>query len=253
MKREERFAVGDTGELLVVTASSDVVLKSGEPGTIDVVLKGDEAALDLIEITHAGDLVSIRLKKDSGRRWFRSEASIAVTLPPGSDIQIKTASGDVYGSVDAGGLDVATASGDVRFGDVSDAKIKSASGDVSIGDVSGDLHCVSASGDFRVDAVAGELSVSTASGDVSIGEARGRTVTKSASGDTKIGRFSGPSLNAKSMSGDVIVGLAPAMSIDADIATLSGSLRNDVTPSGEEATRHATLRIKTMSGDVVLR
>jgi hypothetical protein len=55
------------------------------------------------------------------------------------------------------------------------------------------------------------------------------------------------------MSGDVVIGLAPGMLIDADIATVSGSLRNDVAPSDGEATRPATLRIKTMSGDITLR
>ena len=254
MKREETFAIGDTGELHVVTASSDIVLKSGEPGTIDVAIQGSEAALDFFDITHVGDLVSIRLRKEGARRWLQPKTSIEVTLPPDSDVEIKTASGDVFGSVDTRDLDVATASGDVRFGDISQhARIKAASGDVSVGVVSGDLSCVSASGDFRADTVTGELSVSTASGDISVGEAAGRTVAKSASGDTRIGRFSGPGLNVKSMSGDVVIGLAPGMLIDADIKTVSGSLRNDVAPSDGEATRHATLRIKTMSGDITLR
>ncbi|MCH7844280.1 MAG: DUF4097 family beta strand repeat protein [Acidobacteria bacterium] len=254
MKREESFEVGGRAELVVVVASSDVVLTAGEAGRIDVLLEGDEAALDRFDITHAGDLVSIRLRKEGGRRWFQSGVSITVALPPGSDVDLKTASGNIYGSVDTGTLLVATASGDVRFGAVSRrAKIKSASGDVSIGEVAGDLDWISASGDIRVDAVSGDLSISTASGDLSVGEAGGRTVAKSASGDTHIGLFSGPSLNVVSMSGDVVVGLAPGMSVEANISTLSGSLHNNVTPSDAEPTKRATLRIKTMSGDIVLR
>ena len=254
MKREETFEVGERGELVVAVASSDVVLTEGKPALIEVVIEGKEAALDLFDITHAGDLVSIRLRKDSGRRWSQPRARISVALPPGSDVDIKTASGDILGSVETGTLLVATASGDVRFGAVSRrAKVKSASGDIFIGDVDGDLHGVSASGDFRIDTVSGELSVSTASGDVFIDEANGRTVAKSASGDTEIGLFAGPSLNVASMSGDISVGLASGMSIEADISTLSGSIRNNVQPSEGEATKHATLRIKTMSGDVVLR
>lgn len=254
MKREEGFEVGGRAELVVVVASSDVVLTAGEAGRIDVILEGDEPTLDRFDITHAGDLVSIRMRKEGGRRWFQSGVSVTVALPPGSDVDARTASGNIYGSVDTGALLVATASGDVRFGAVSRrAKIKSASGDVSIGEVAGDLDGVSASGDFRVDAVSGDLSISTASGDLSVGEATGRTVVKSVSGDAHIGLFGGPSLNVVSMSGDVVVGLAPGMSIDANISTLSGSLRNNVTPGDEEPTRRATLRIKTMSGDVILR
>ena len=82
---------------------------------------------------------------------------------------------------------------------------------------------------------------------------RGRTTAKSASGDITIGLFSGPAISALTMSGDIAVGLAPGMSLEADIATRSGSLRNNVTPSDGEPTKHATLRIKTMSGDITLR
>ncbi|GMQ86759.1 MAG: hypothetical protein BMS9Abin07_2354 [Acidimicrobiia bacterium] len=254
MKREESFSIGERAELVVVVANSNVVLTPGEAGRIDVVLEGDEATLDRFDITHAGDLVSIRVRKEGGRRWFQSRVSVTVALPPGSDIDLRTASGDIYGSVDTGTLLVGSASGDVRFGAVSRrAKIKSASGDVSIGDVAGDFDGVSASGDIRIGDVAGDLSVSTASGDLSVESVAGRAVTKSASGDTSIGRFSGPSLNAVSMSGDIDVGFAPGMSIDATISTLSGSLRNHVTPSDGEPTKHATLRIKTLSGDIVLR
>jgi DUF4097 and DUF4098 domain-containing protein YvlB len=254
MKREESFEVGDRAELVVVVASANLVVKEGEPGQVDVVLEGNESALDRFDITHTGDLVSIRVRKEGGGRWFQSSVSITVTLPPGSDADLRTASGDILGSVDAGTLIVATASGDVRFGDVAKrAKIKSASGDIAIGDVNGDFDAASASGDVRVGAVAGDLSVNTASGDLSVGEVGGRVVAKSASGDTSIHRFSGSSLNVKSMSGDVAVGLAPGMSVEANLTTLSGSLRNEITPSGEEPTKEATLRIKTMSGDITLR
>ncbi len=254
MKRQEQFQVGDRAELVVVTASDDIVLREGEPGTVDVVLDGSETAIARYDITHAGDLVSIRLRKESGSRWFSGGVSITVTLPPGSDVDLKTASGDIMGSVDTGTLLVASASGDIRFGNVSKrAKIKSASGDISLGNVDGDVDAVSASGDIRVGAVSGDLSASTASGDFNVGDVAGRVVVKSASGDTNIGLFMGSSLSVKAMSGDVSVGLAPGMSIEANITTLSGSLRNKVVPSDQEPTQEATLRIKTVSGDITLR
>lgn len=254
MKREESFEVGERPELVVAAANSDVVVKGGETGRIDVVLEGNEAGLDLFEITHAGDLVSIRLRKDGGRRLLSPPVSISVVLPPLSDVDIRTASGDVFGSVETRSLAVASSSGDVRFGACcSRAKVKTASGDVALDEVSGDLECASASGDVTVDSVAGDLSVNTASGDLVIGEVSGRTVAKSASGDVRIGRFDGPSLNISSMSGDVVVGLAPGMSLDADVRTLSGEFANNVTPSDGEPTREATLRVETMSGDITLR
>jgi DUF4097 and DUF4098 domain-containing protein YvlB len=254
MKREETFEVGSRPELVVAAASSDVVLKAGDAGRIDVVLEGSEAGLELFDITHAGDLVSIRLRKDGGRRWLQPSVMISVALPPGSNVDIRTASGDIIASVETGNLSVAAASGDVRFSDVSGrAKIKTASGDVALGDVSGDVEVASASGDFRVDSISGDLSVSAASGDLVIGEVSGRAVAKSASGDVRIKLFDGPSLNVVTVSGDVVVGLASGMSIEANIRTLSGDFTSNVTPSEAEPTKEATLRIKTMSGDITLR
>ena len=252
MKREESFEIGDHGQLLVVVSSSDILLNEGEPGRIDVVLEGKEQGLDLFDITQVGDLVSIQ-RRDT-RRWSSPKVRIAVSLPAGSDVDIKAVSGDIMGSVDIGELFVATASGDVRLGDVSKrAKIKTASGDVFIGDVDGDFQGASASGDLRIDTVSSDLTVTTASGDISVDGVGGRTTAKSASGDITIGLFSGPAVTAHSMSGDIALGLAPGMSIGADIATMSGSLRNNVTPSEDEPTKHATLKVKTMSGDITLR
>jgi DUF4097 and DUF4098 domain-containing protein YvlB len=254
MKREEHFEVGERPELVIAAASSEVVVREGEPGRIDVVLEGSEAGLAAFDITHAGDLVSIRLRKDGGRRWLQPSVDISVTVPAGTDIDVKTASGDIYGSVDARSLSIASASGDVRFGPLARrAKIKTASGDVALDEVSGDLEGASASGDFSVDSVAGDLSVSTASGDLVIGEAGGRTLVKTASGDVRITLFDGPALNVVSMSGDVVVGLGPGMSLDANIKSLSGEFINNVTPSGTKPTKEASLRIKTMSGDITLR
>lgn len=254
MKREESFSIGEHPALVVSVATSDVVLNEGEPGRIDVELDGKESDIELFDITQAGDIVSIQARKDSGRRWIQPRVRIAVTLPAGSDIEVKTASGDVLGSIDAGDLIVATASGDVRFGDITrQAKIKSASGDVFIGDVVGDFDGVAASGDFRIDSVSGEATVSTASGDILINDASGPTAAKTASGDITIRNFSGSSVTTLSMSGDITIWLAPGMSVEADISTISGDFINKTTPSGEEPSNHATLRAKTLSGDIILR
>ena len=104
MKREESFEIGEHGELVVVTSASNILLTEGEPGRIDVVLDGKEAALDLFDITQVGDLVSIQMRKDAGRRCISPRVRIAVSLPAGSDVDIKTASGDILGSVDTGSL-----------------------------------------------------------------------------------------------------------------------------------------------------
>jgi DUF4097 and DUF4098 domain-containing protein YvlB len=149
---------------------------------------------------------------------------------------------------------VEAASGDIHLASFNGrARIKTASGDLTVGSAVGGLQVATSSGDVRVDALDGDLVVSTASGDISIGSAAGSVSVKTASGDIAIRRFSGVELEGSAMSGDFSIGLVPGMSIDADFHTRSGSFRN-LAPAGTgERSIKATMRIKTLSGDITLR
>jgi DUF4097 and DUF4098 domain-containing protein YvlB len=144
------------------------------------------------------------------------------------DATVKCGSGDVSLERVEGELGVQSASGDVEVGRVGGlGSVRSASGDVLVRDAVSGLNVQSASGDIRIEAIsAGEVSLQSASGDVYVGVRRGCALwvdAKSMSGETtselEVGASpaeagEGPvvQLRATTMSGDVHVARAPALS-----------------------------------------
>lgn len=247
------FSVGDHPELAVTVSSSGISVLEGDAGTITLEAEGSESGLENLTVAQVGDVVTIAAQK--GRRsWMRGGLKIKLTVPAGTAIGIQTGSGYTRILAPVSDVTIEGASGDVQLASFDGrARIKTASGMLTVGSAVGGLHVASASGDVRVDTLDGDLVASTASGDISIGSADGSVSVKTASGDVAVRRFSGVSFDGSTMSGDVVIGLVPGMSIDADIHTLSGSFRNLVAAGTGERTINATMRIKTMSGDITLR
>ena len=98
-----------------------------------------------------------------------------------------------------------------------------------------------------------DLSMTTASGDAVVGSVDGAVRPRTASGDVKIRRFDAPDLVAKTISGEVSVGILRRRRIDLDLQSLSGSLRNRL-PEGDGSPSEKTIRLraKRVSGDLTL-
>jgi hypothetical protein len=250
---EWEFAVGNRPKIVVAVSSADLVIAEGDPGTVKVAMEGQERDLDLFDVVQTGDVVSVRNAR-GGRRLTRRGVMIRMEVPAGAVFDGQTASGDLRIAVAVSDVEIRVASGDVDLASCNGrVRIKSASGDISIGDLGGSGRISSASGDIRIDRIEGEVLISTASGDVALGSVRGSVEANAASGDVTIRRFSGVSLEGGSMSGDFDIGLVSGMSIEADVRTRSGRFRNLVQQSDGEPSIAATMRIRTMSGDVTLR
>lgn len=247
------FNVGSHPEVSITLPSADVSVVEESSGTIRVEADGSEKALEQLEIFQTADVVTVRTRNDA-RRWGRRGVSIRLFVPAGVAFGARTASGDFTILVAVSDFDFGAASGDLRLASFSGrARIKTASGDVTIGEGHGGLRVGTASGDVRIDSFEGDAQISTASGDAVVGAAAGSVSVKTASGDVAVRRFSGVSLDGATMSGDFDIGLVPGMSIDADFQTLSGSFRN-LAPAGTgERSISTSMRLKTLSGDIVLR
>ncbi|MGB9357264.1 MAG: DUF4097 family beta strand repeat-containing protein [Acidimicrobiia bacterium] len=247
------FEVGDRAEVSITLPTADVTVVEGGIGTIRVEAEGTEKALEPLEIFQTGDVVTVRTRNE-GRNWGRRAMSVHLHVPVGVAFAARTASGDYRVLVDVSDVDFSAASGDLRLTSFNGrARLKTASGDLAIGEATGGLQVGTAAGDVRVDTFEGDAQISTASGDAVFGAASGSVSIKTASGDVTIRRFSGVRFDGATMSGDFDIGLVPGMSIDADFQTLSGSFRNLVAAGTGERSINASMRIKTLSGDIVLR
>lgn len=251
--RREQYLVGDRPQVEVSVKSGDVHLLPGPPGEINVELAGPDDALDAMEVIQSGDRVMVR-DRSGLRGWRTKRVEVTVSVPEGTQAVLRAGSGDVSGSVGLAGVSAELASGDLRLDDVAgDLEVESGSGDVSVAAVGGDISISTASGDIRVGEAVGRTVINSASGDVNLGRLSGSLKARTASGDVGVRAFGGSELSGQSMSGDFRIGLEPGLSVDADIQTLSGSIRNEIPESSDVPRAHVALRIKTFSGDVAFR
>jgi hypothetical protein len=250
--KRNSFDVTVPTRISVTNRSGDVIVGPSDDDVVTVLLSGDKKAIDGTTIDATPGAVSVRANEDH-QGWFSKRVDVLITAPPGGVLRVRIGSGDVIVQLPMDAVDVNTGSGDIRIEHpLNELRAKVASGSVLIDGVVSDAVVSSASGDIRL-TDADTVVVNTASGSVEIGSVNVETSIRSASGDVKVHAFSGSNLDIKTMSGDVTVGLVEGLEVAATITTMSGDYRNRIEPSGIKATRRATLRVKSFSGDVTLR
>lgn len=252
--RRESFPEGGPITFEVITGSGNVeVLPAGDDETV-VELRGGRESEYIIEMRGSVLVVQPPLKQ-SGKRRFAS-TDIKIFVAHDSSGEVKTASGDVFVNVGLADLAVATASGNARLTEPisNDLEIKTASGDVKARAVEGHLYIASASGDVTVDGVGGDLRFNSASGDLRTGRVGGVVEIKSVSGDVIVDAVEGHTVRARTLSGDIRLGIPAGRIIDLDLQSLSGDLINRLSKSSipSEAKQPLDLSIKTVSGDLRL-
>jgi len=211
---------------------------------------------------------------------FRSiSTTLRIRVPRDSELDISGVSADLSTSDVEGALQLKTVSGNVKA-DVfqKNTEIKTVSGDVVLrgrGKEAGaaGIHVSTISGNIRIDRAGGDVEATTVSGDMNVRlehpahNVRVRTTSGDLGFEGKLAQ--GAYLDAESVSGDLTVRAAPEGSLDYEVNTFSGDIRNCM---GEEAERvskyapgrrlngtrgkpgtgEAKVRLKTMSGDVEL-
>ena len=238
-----RFGIG-AGRIEVETA--DVAETTVEVEAI----RGDVEDLKVEQ--HGRDVV-VESRKRLGLKSDQ-EFDIRIRAPYGSEVDANVASAPFRATGRLSKLEVNTASGDVQVENVErDVKIHSASGDVQLGSVGGRTDVNTASGDVQVDSAGGGGTIRSASGDVQIAEAARQVKLQTASGDMVISSIAEGSIDVKSASGDVRVGIKQGSRLHVDARSLSGDTTSEVELGGvETATGGPLVEVKgtTMSGDI---
>lgn len=174
--------------------------------------------------------------------WPEVDVQLALELPPGLPMALRSASGDLQTSGLSGRQD-----------------LHSSSGDIEVDGAGAVLAIETRSGDVTADTISGG-SISTSSGNVVVASTRGPLVVQSHSGDIRIDSAA-DSVTADTGSGEIRVGLA-RLGLDArtgsgDITARAGGVVRVTTSSGEtKLALTSPLRradIQAGSGDVVLR
>lgn len=249
---EKSFAISGRARLEIKVKSGDVRVRESATGEVVVMLDGSDKWLQRIAVDQIGDDI-VRIE-GTGRTGLLGRVDIVVSVPAGSDVDVKVGSADVFVDVEVTDLRVGVGSGDVRAGLVSgNAEIKAGSGDVHLDEVRGDFDVSVASGDVRVKDVRGDVKSKGASGDIVLERVGGRVDGSTASGDITIRSFEGSDLRVTALAGDVTLGIPSGRTLDVELQTMSGDVINDLGAASEERTGAASLRVKTMAGDIRLK
>lgn len=247
-ERVERFEIAGPARLVLRLPAGEVRLVSGREGEVVVRARASESDLDRLVITGRGDTVTVEAERSGWGRWATVDVEIAVGEAP--EVRARLASGNLVLRTAVGEVDVSSASGGVEAGIVERRlTARLASGDLDA-TAAGSLDVVSASGDIRLDKVLGSAQVKTASGDVILGTVAGDLSVRTASGEVAVSRLEGGRLDAKTVSGDVRVGVPAGRRYAVSLQSLSGEVRTEFPVSGESAGAPARLQVATISGDI---
>lgn len=143
------------------------------------------------------------------------EGKLRLELPPGSGVELTSASGNISVRDTGGDVRLRTASGDVRLRAVRNVEVMAVSGEVTVENAKGDVRLRTVSGDANVKQTAGagsKLEYGTTSGDLDWTGACG----------------AGCRIEARSMSGDVKLTMAPSSSFELRYVTHSGDFDDDL-------------------------
>jgi len=249
-ERTERFEVAGMPRLVLRLPSGEVRVVAGEPGEVVVRARASESDLGRLIITGRGSTVAVEVERSGWGRWAALDVEIAVGAAP--EISCRQASGSLLLRTTVAEVDCTSASGGVEAGVVEGPlTARLASGDLRAEAV-GSLDVVSASGEVQVARVGAAAAVKSASGDVNLGRVGGDVVVRTASGDVVVDRWDGSRLDAKTVSGDVRVGVPPGRRYAVSLQSLSGRARTDFPVSEEGGGAPARLRVASVSGDVTI-
>jgi hypothetical protein len=200
---------------------------------------------------------SVRLSVPERRLMLRAPSfAITVTTPPDVDVTAVGASSDATLSGRLGAVTLTSSSGHLTVEHCTELQARTASGDVRVGRVEGTATIGNASGDVRVADAGGPVQVRTASGDVLLGSVAGDASVKSASGDVSVERAASGRLRLQTVSGDATVGVEPGLRVWLDLQTVSGRLHSELDgdePSAGSGTPQLSVVLQSVSGDLRLR
>jgi DUF4097 and DUF4098 domain-containing protein YvlB len=167
----------------IQTVSGDCVVKRGSSDKIqvDLVYSVEPKKSFEPEFQERGDV--LRLKE----RWYGSSSGEVIwtlTVPPKTEIDFSTASGDLSIDGMTSSFEANTASGEITVkNSEGQFDFSTASGDIILEDSQGEFDLSTASGEIEAYNIGGLIDLSTASGDIDVTDSKGTYDLSCASGN----------------------------------------------------------------------
>jgi len=227
-----------------------------EPFTVNN--ENDRKAADSISIEFMNDVLSITPEKKNPLQKLTTihsgKVRIAISIPNNSSVSLDTSSGalNVSDGVIAD-LSVDSGSGDITVAHAAgDLRIRNSSGHIKFGQVDSSLQIDTGSSSATIEQALGDVKMETSSGDLTIGVAAGKVQFNSGSGEVKISEAHGKSINVKTSSGNISVGVPQHIMVYTNIKSANGLITGDLVNNGPDTPSESdTLKISvdTASGN----
>jgi len=250
-------------KVVIENSAGDIELRQGPPGQLTIGGKKVVKASSRRVADAEAKRIKVRVERRKGRvriwvedgqrsrilfgigkrvsRWV----DLSLLIPPRSDLEVNSASGDIRAKGMEGRLTAKTVSGDLSLqGFVGPVLVHTTSGDLNLRGIVGDVKVEGTSSDVDLAGIRGNIGISTTSGDVSSQDVEGHLTVEGTSGDVQITRLRGDlevSLHSGELSASGIVG-------GVKVETTSGDVYIEVSLLGDE-----NYRVDTSSGDVTFK
>jgi Toastrack DUF4097 len=257
-----QLSVSGVSQPLVVieTFNGEVAVRAGEPGRVDATVEVTGTGPTQAEAEAARANVVTTLEKEAGRVRLRavygpnpaspgnSGAAATVTVPPGSELDIRTSNGAVTVEGVGASLKVATSNGAVTAaGSSGDTVVETSNGEVRVTAATGMIDVHGSNGPVTVEATDAVVAVRTSSGEVrfsgSLAPGDSGFTTSNAAVDLTLPAGASFALDASTSNGTVTVGFPLSTSGAASATTVQGTVGGDpaVTITAETSNADVTV------------
>lgn len=206
-----------------------------------------DEAIEQTRIELVGKRLVVERPKEGALRHF--PIGVTVRAPSGSNVDIRTGTGDVLVSGSAGRLKLHTGSGEIKV-DRADgaATVTTGSGAVRLGPMLGGLQARSGSGDVEVSSVSGSAAVVTGSGDVWFGAVASDLMARTGTGDLTVADAASGKIDLHTGSGEIRVGIRQGTAAEVDLSSGSGQARSELPLSDKPPAETPKLRVRGRTG-----
>lgn len=242
------FDVTEPIELTLEIQSGTLTVHAGPTAEVVIDVTARNGEDDAITVDRVGR--QIRVIGPRGVGLFRriSQVEVVATIPEGSDLVVRTGSGDLQVSGTLANADIRTGSGDVTIASMSGSvQATAGSGDITLGTVHAEATINAGSGDIVIDRAGGPVLLKSGSGDVVVRACATDVQAITGSGDIHLGRFTAGTATVRTGTGDVLVAIADGVPVWTDL-TAGGGVSSRLTPRGEPGPGQAYVTVRGQLG-----
>lgn len=283
---QRTLTVTGTPTIVVMTGSGDIHVSQGTPTQVAITGKvhlshwkrNSEVERDIQQflkdppVHQTGNTIDIGEEEETSpylRKYLAQGHGISIdyeiTVPKGTDLNVKTGSGNVRVEGTYGPVRARVGSGSIEAADIqAHSRLVTGPGTIHVRRASGTLRLEASSGDIYVrESSLSDLQVGTGAGNIEINAIQGHLRAEAGSGDITVKGTPLTHWQLESDSGNIDVTVPPSAKFRLDARSDSGSIKTDLPLDriGEQSKRHIygelngggpTVRIEAVSGDVVV-